>query len=781
MIVRVKEICQIGGFREFKTGGSIQFSNEKPVTLVHSMNTLGKTTFAQVIKSLGSNESSLITKRQSIPAISGLPQKVTINYKTLAGVEETVTFSGGSWSNSELQGKILVFDQEFVNSHVMTGNSITRENKETFTDFILGNAGVKLSQEIEKNNKTLRADRASLSNFRPEFVQGAAKDSDVDDFVDMKISEDTSALEKHRETDEKRLRRLERIVEFQVLAEPVSVDISAEEDIEALQKEFTLILAEDYSQVSDEAWKILQNHIVTNCGGGVSWLKTGLKVKLTEGCPFCGQDLANAEVLIGAYQIIFDQKFEEFDTRLNTRVQQLSSNIAVAVAQSYVAPVNDFIKKAKEFNPFIPDLETELTKMDEEIKLLESLDEVYKLSLAEWGQKAKAELDEKLQSTHKSMKTSIDHTTLLSQSKEVAAKQSDIRAQQVQIRTHVINAKKKVEELKPEQFEEEKRTLTNQINDTKKQIARIMQDKPCAIYKTKCEAITKLKKQIDDDVEKLESDQSEYLEQYFEKLDYWFKQLGSNPNFTITKSTNQKGDKKVYTLALNFHGEKILPEDLSKVFSESDMRNLALSIFLSKADKLPSKNEYILLFDDPAVSFDDNRRKKTCRVIKDLSTEFRQIIVTTHYSSLVKHFVEQSVPSQYIEIVLDNNQSCFKVLDPTVFTLSPHQRECELMVEFVEGGAPIATKDFRPFMEEHLHQRYQSQLKTACVRRIGLDALIDKLSDLELISATSKNKLHGFRETYNPEHHRAGEYENVEEKRAEARELLNLLYGNLST
>ena len=759
----------------------MQFCNDKPVTLVHGVNTLGKTTFTQILKSLGSDEPSLITKRRSIPPISGMSQKVVVHYKTLVGVEEVVTFNSGSWGSSELQGKIMVFDQEFVHSHVMTGDLITRENKETFTDFVLGSAGVNLSQKIERDKKTLRTEKSNLPNFRPDFVKGTSKDTEVDEFVNMKIVEDMAALEMRRESEEKRLRRLEKNGDFQALSIPPAADASAEEDFEVLIKEFSFILAENYDQVSDEAWEILQNQIHSHCGGdsAVSWLKTGLKVRQSESCPFCGQDLGNAKVLIDTYRTLFDQKFEEYDAKLKTRVQKLLSDVGIAIARSYVAPINDFIKQSQEFSPFIPDLETELTKMDEDTKLLEALDEEFKLTLAEWNRKISIELEDKLRSTHKSMYSSIDHSTLLEQSRQVASKQSDIRTLQAQIITHISNAKKKVAALDPGEIEKEKLTLTTQIDKVNREIARVAQDNASLTYIAKREGVIKLKKEIDEDIDQLETEQSDYLESYFERLDHWFKQLGSNSGFTIMKSTNDKGDKKVYTLALKFHGQKILPEDLSTVFSESDKRNLALSIFLSKADNISSKNKHILLFDDPVVSFDDNRRKNTCRIIKSLSSDFRQIIVTTHYSSLVKHFVEQQVPSQYIEIVSENNQSCLKVLDPTAFVLAPHQRQCEELIEFVEGGQLTAQRDFRPFMEEHLHQRYQSQIKTTGIGTKGLRDLIDALFDSNLIGAKSKQDLHNFRDSFNPEHHREGEIENIEELRLEAKQLLELLYGDL--
>ena len=55
----------------------------------------------------------------------------------------------------------------------------------------------------------------------------------------------------------------------------------------------------------------------------------------------------------------------------------------------------------------------------------------------------------------------------------------------------------------------------------------------------------------------LEKEQSEYLDTYFQRLDYWFKKLGSDEGFEIKKSTNRKGDKKVYSLEMTYNGQQI--------------------------------------------------------------------------------------------------------------------------------------------------------------------------------------------------------------------------------
>ena len=756
------------------------FADNKQITLVHGMNTLGKTTFTQILKSLGNNEPIIISKRQSIPPTAGLGQKVEFKYNDIAGAGKSVKYGSGTWTPSDLKDHILVFDQEFIYSHVMTGDHITRENKVQFTDFVLGDAGVKLSQEIETDRKTLRTQKQRLPDLRPDFVKGAT-DAVVKSFVDLEVTEDTPTLEKSKDTDEKRLRRLESLSEFQSLNEPVVTTESAENDLIELQQEFTLILNENYDKVSDDAWQILQSHISANCNGeeSVSWLKRGLKLTKKNDCPFCGQGLGGSKVLIDAYKTIFDEQFEQYDVNLKQRIKNLDRDIKQSVAKSYVTTVNEFIKKSGSYKPYIQELETDLSNLEAEIKLLEEYDQEFKVELANWSQQVQTELETKSVSMHKSMSSAIDETQLLALAKKVSAKQSDIRKIENSIKTHITNAKDKVKDLKPEQVSAEIASIESRIKTYNTKIARLAQNDSCTIFIAQQAVVDGLKISIDKKVEKLETEQSDFLKEYFGRLDHWFKQLGSDPGFKIEKFSNDQGDKKVYTLALKYHGERISAENFSKVFSESDKRNLALAIFLSKAEKLNPKKDYVLVLDDPVVSFDDNRRRNTCRILKVLATDFRQIIVTTHYSSLVKHFVDLNVPAQYVTIESEADNSCLKVLDTDKFVMNPHQLLSDEIVAFADGAGELSSKDLRPFMEEHLYVRFSAQLNRQGIGRIKLGDLIIELNTMGLIDDANAVKLHGFRETFNPDLHQTGEPENIVEQRTDARQLIDLLYGDL--
>lgn len=783
MIVRVKKICQVGVFREFKTGGSMEFTDGKKITMVFGRNTKGKSTFSAILKSVGDNDPSLINDRSSIPADPGVNKEIELSHKS-SGKEEALKFTNGAWEANTLTGNILVFDQDFVHRNVISGDSITRDNKEKFTDFVLGADGVLKSEQIEEKKKQLRTKKANLSTFRPAHVKYAANEEDVTKYVGLEVKEDTPTLEKDKESQEKRLLRLDRIDEFKKIAQPTITIESAETSATNLIKELTLILNEDYKDVSDEAWQALQQHIESNCNDdtAVSWLKTGNKISSSNNCPYCAQDLAPSKALIQTYQTIFDEKFEEYEKRVKTRISVFRTTLQLENAQLFATPINKFITEATKFNPFVPELESEIAAIEEAIKSLTASESDYRRMLALWIKEAQDLLATKELSIHKSLSNTSKTEDLLEQSRVVAQEQANIKSIADKMIKHIENAKEKIDRLNPEQIATEKQRLNTDIVLITKKIARIREDAECAIYKTKAQDIVDLQKEIVTLTDDLEKEQSEYLDTYFQRLDYWFKKLGSDEGFEIKKSTNRKGDKKVYSLSLTYNGQPIPQDQITKVFSESDKRNLALSVFMSRAEKLDKKSEKILVLDDPVVSFDDNRIRLTCRELKVISNDFAQIIITTHYISLIKESIDCSMPAHYVEIESVGKKSSMKVLDATKLTLSPHERDCDKICLFIDGSNDYAIfSSLRPFMEQHLHIRFQQQITNGDFDDLKLGELITKLKDEGLISDNASTQLHGFRESLNPDHHAAIDDENIEEARLEARDLLNLLYSDLGS
>ena len=108
------------------------------------------------------------------------------------------------------------------------------------------------------------------------------------------------------------------------------------------------------------------------------------------------------------------------------------------------------------------------------------------------------------------------------------------------------------------------------------------QTEKCNEYTKKEEFIENLTNKVDRLSSSLEKDQNDYLKKYFDSIDSFFQKLGSK-DYKIEKSRpSDRGDKKVYGITVKFKNKKVSNNDLQFVFSDSDRRALALSIFWAK-------------------------------------------------------------------------------------------------------------------------------------------------------------------------------------------------------
>jgi wobble nucleotide-excising tRNase len=150
-IKRIKQIKNIGTFSNFENGASIGFEK---MTFIYGLNTCGKTTLSDIFDSYKTNDSSIIEKRKTIPEIT-TEQRVSMTLSDGENGESDVVYSGGFWSQNCEKPEMDVFGTDFIHKNVFTGLTIERQNKENFTNFILGNQGVQLAEKIKDKKKIL--------------------------------------------------------------------------------------------------------------------------------------------------------------------------------------------------------------------------------------------------------------------------------------------------------------------------------------------------------------------------------------------------------------------------------------------------------------------------------------------------------------------------------------------------------------------------------------------------------------------------------------------------
>ena len=179
MLRRISTIKNIGAFTQCNAG-PVSFSK---ITLIYGRNTYGKTTLGDIFLSLKTGDSSLLTSRKSIPD-NGSGQEIKINFSTDDENENQgiAHYRNGHWvSGLRTSHRLAVYDDSFYHTHVFSARNLSRETKENFSDFVLGEHGVEKAQQLEgkiverKNAVKAKADleKQAFSGIQdiPEFVR----------------------------------------------------------------------------------------------------------------------------------------------------------------------------------------------------------------------------------------------------------------------------------------------------------------------------------------------------------------------------------------------------------------------------------------------------------------------------------------------------------------------------------------------------------------------------------------------------------------------------------
>jgi wobble nucleotide-excising tRNase len=137
MVESVALLRNIGQFDSVDSGQKISFCK---LTLIYAENGRGKTTLANIFRSLGTNNPVLINERRRLGA-SNLPHVV------IKADGQSYTFQNGAWSNA--LSDISIFDDHFVSENVCSGLEIGTDHKQNLHELILGSQGIDLNNQLK--------------------------------------------------------------------------------------------------------------------------------------------------------------------------------------------------------------------------------------------------------------------------------------------------------------------------------------------------------------------------------------------------------------------------------------------------------------------------------------------------------------------------------------------------------------------------------------------------------------------------------------------------------
>ena len=299
MISKIHEIRGVGTFELFQPESPVDLGK---LNLVFSENGKGKSTLADMFRSMKSNEVERLIGRSSIGS--------TDQYVSIQVDRNTVVFENGNWTPRYNQ--VIVFDEVFVYENVYEGLHVDRAHKQRLFEVVIGSSAI--GERLRRDELTNRiADRRSkirglkelitLSIPHPEnssfdaLTFGEFLELERVDDVRQQIELETKLLEKRMHDDV-----LQKIETFQPLSLPTPPLF-----------QLATLLNRSFQYIETNAEQRIRDHLADYGSVNVEdWVEMGTRYVRDSGqrCPFCGQSLHSSH-LIQHYQAYFSKAYKQ--------------------------------------------------------------------------------------------------------------------------------------------------------------------------------------------------------------------------------------------------------------------------------------------------------------------------------------------------------------------------------------------------------------------------------------------------------------------------------------
>ncbi len=783
MLRRFQLIKAIGCFGQ-ASAGSVQFER---LTFIHGENCYGKSTLCDILRSFAEGTPDYLVDRLTVPATCNTAQQVDLTL-LLPGQTREVQFRyrEGVW-NPQVPAdlRFLVFDTDFMNRSVFTGLTIERRNQESITRFILGEASVSTAQRIAE----LRSEHRQTSQQLRELEGSAFRDiPDLPRFLSIEVYHSVEAIAEEQRRLGDRLSLVTRLASDidRARLRPEPSPIICPSDMRALVTRVNQTLSASYTQAHSEAVDLVRRHLLQNLAGNAgsqAWLRQGIALRREAVCPFCGQPFGdNALHLLEGYQQFFDAAFERYMESVRATLDSLLTDFSRLSLQDPSAQVHQnaqVLTQYPELNdqPEWCELVVGLSGAAEKVT---AVVECLRRLLPQIGVELRSYIQQKRESVHAPVGP-WEQPEFLAVLDEVITTCIEYNELLLAVQTRILTFK---EHLDPSILSAELDTLRAAIAGLQSQQQRLAIDEHCRRYiALRCRQ-EELDREIPVLQRQLETAQACFLDEYFAAINHLFSALGSS-GFGISRRVNRRGNLPTVELIPTYCQCTIPASRLNSYFSESDRRALALSIFLAKVKAIPASERpsIVVVLDDPVTSFDDGRIDRTIRLLDELRSELRQLVVVSHYSRYIRAFCERASAADegvsLARIVKTDTGSQLERAKLQDFTETSHERMFRQIRDFIARRHTVdISRDLRVYLERELRWRFYKQMIDGCLQNAPFADLMAALRGCGAITPALHSRIEALRHSLNPEHH-CWTDRTQEDKISIAEDVLKCVYEDL--
>ncbi len=705
MLQEFKYVQNIGRFAQAQSVAHAAFGK---CTLVFGENGWGKSTLADILRSLTTGVPEIIIGRKTLAG--GPEQKAVLQVE-----DQTANFNNGSWTG--LRPRIAIYDSVFINDNVFSGDIVTNEHLKKQYGLVVGEEGVRLVRQIvdldnknNENNKTIRNADTELKAVIRSIMAPLAMS--VDDFMALEEQENIDEVISSKQTE---FQRAQKTKELKAAGEPKFFPVPTESE------KFKQILEADIDVIAENALKAVRSHVTKhNCEGAEqmtheSWLEIGTAFPETGDCPYCGQTLQD-RALVDAYKDFFSESYKG-----------LSKNVRKA-RQTFAK------YKTGEFRNALEELSTQNQRQYEywkEAAELEASDTSALLEVIEQMEQAAAQVDDLFQEKQ----TNLTDALVSEKFSEALEAWEDGRSTIQQINKKITAYLEQIKTLKGNLDLSQLPKLEGDLKHlqlTKRRYETDIVETVDQLQKSNARK-EEIKKHKDELREALTEHGRSITASLGTTINAYLKRL--NAGFRIDyKEPNYRGKEPAASYQIIINDVPVSPNAASDAVDQPSFRNtlsagdkstLALALFLARINADPHLAETIVVLDDPFTSLDNFRRQFTAIEIRKLCGQAKQTIVLSHDKGFLRLLWDKIDHSIIKSIALQTGA-------PGVTTIAPlnieeatqprHVTERMKIEEFIEG-------------EPHEPSYIRTRLRTVCedFYRKGDSELFGEAANLEEI------------------------------------------------
>lgn len=600
----------------------------KKNNVIFAENGNGKSRLIDIMKSAGGQDVRL-EKNWDRSADDEQSAKITLSD------DSEITFDGDNWASEDLERKLLVFDDHFVEKFVhpvgpSPEDTAQRRQQRGQNIVYLGNFA-EYNDKIErvnnlknaisdKNNRFLETAKVKIQGLLNQHnITGDELDSQKENLRQLKQA-DLKDKKEQLEKQQNKLKKIKKALDEKDKIDSLSL-------LSKIEPSFSLeVKDKNGKQIKLDPQKLLSFTIAEGVKQTLHkiahkkhFIKQGvgfLKDETTE-CPFCEQKIKNGDYIkiIRDYKEIFN---EEFATQEQCTINLLSMYKNLLGDLRDLQPPTKYQEKLSSIKPLITiDEKLPRVALSSEDKALiraevDLVSEKEKSPLEEMNGSEIVKIKKIIESANKSIESYNEIVKIIN--KKVKQLKKDSKEGKLDSKKAKIE--KRLKKLKDEIFYlENKRIIENYLGavsqyEENKKVIKSFEN----IYQA-------LK---DKTVEKFD----EFVTEYFGLIKQFVKEI--SPSMEILDIGGQATYDRRSTrnpaqcgFRIEYNGK-----DRSSSLSKGEKRVVALAFFFAHLRKEPDK-EKIIVLDDPITSFDAGKRKSSAEVVQKETENFAQLFILT--------------------------------------------------------------------------------------------------------------------------------------------------------